>query len=446
MSAHIFSDAPLEAAVRRAVLEQAGRKLIAGLLTVGLGLIFLVSSMTLYHFGIDYEAAGGSFIGKLHPGSWLLFAAFVLKLLGSGNPIGELDRILGRQPGTFLFLIAWTVLLVQAVLVQKLPFTPLIDTFLMPVVLVTLLRDASAPLKADLAIMLHLLFAANAVLAIFEYATGFRLVPFVAGTFVVEHDWRSTALFGHPLLNAMLAGCYIIALVMGGGQDLPKPMRAFAMALQLVAMVAFGGRSAFVLLAPFLVYGLVRQALPVLRGTRRLNVGALGPGVLLVPLLLAVVVLALEQGLLDSFLMRFINDNGSAEARLILLNMFSVIPVSDLLLGPDQNYVHILEVKGGIVYGLESLWLGFFITYGILVSLVFFTGLFAFCADLLAFTQRGAIAVLLFFFIVASTSVSLGAKTVEFGMVCALVMIFLRPAHKASTRLPYTGVGISTGS
>src|SRR5487761_2317386 len=225
MSAHIFSDAPLEAAVRRAVLERAGRKLIAGLLTVGLGLIFLVSSMTLYHFGIDYEAAGGSFIGKLHPGSWLLFAAFVLKLLGSGNPIGELDRILGRQPGTFLFLIAWTVLLVQAVLVQKLPFT---------------------------------------------------------------------ALFGHPLLNAMLAGSYIIALVMGGGQDLPKPMRAFAMALQLVAMVAFGGRSAFVLLAPFLVYGLVRQALPVLRGTRRLNIGALGLGVLLVPLLLAVVVLALE--------------------------------------------------------------------------------------------------------------------------------------------------------
>ena len=66
--------------------------------------------------------------------SWLI-AAFILAMLGSGNPVRYLDGIVARQPGIMIFLATWLLLLVQITMVQKSPFTPIIDTFLMPMVL-----------------------------------------------------------------------------------------------------------------------------------------------------------------------------------------------------------------------------------------------------------------------------------------------------------------------
>ena len=86
-----------------AFFADAGGKLIALMTGAGILVMFLVSPMVLYNLGLNYEAPGGNFVEKVHPGSWLLFIAFILAMLFSGNPARCLDAVIARQPGMLVF-------------------------------------------------------------------------------------------------------------------------------------------------------------------------------------------------------------------------------------------------------------------------------------------------------------------------------------------------------
>ena len=72
---------------------------------------------------------------------------------------------------------------------------------------------------------MHALLLLNATIGIVEFASGLRFTPLVAAGVVIEDDWRSTALLGHPLANASLTGAYILMLALGAGRDLPPLLR-----------------------------------------------------------------------------------------------------------------------------------------------------------------------------------------------------------------------------
>ena len=71
--------------------------------------------------------------------------------------------------------------------------------------------------KRRAALIIHAILCANALLGLYEYLSGWRLTPYVAGTLLIEVDWRSTALLGHPLANASVTGSYALILGIGGG-------------------------------------------------------------------------------------------------------------------------------------------------------------------------------------------------------------------------------------
>ena len=413
-------------------IAAAGQGVVTAIVTLAIGVLFMVSAMLLFNFGINYEAAGGSLFEKVHPGSWLVFLAFALSMFAGGEPARHLDGIVARQPGLSVFFVTWLVLLAQAVLVQKAPFTPLIDTFLMPMALLVLLRATGDAGKRRIAMLIHAFYAANALLGLYEFLSGYRLTPYVAGTLLVEADWRSTAFFGHPLANAILTGSYVVAICAGGARELPPVLRPAMVGLQMAAMIAFGGRSSLVTMLLFVAVAAAAQTTRFIGGAR-LRLPAAALVALALPLAIGALALAFDSGFFDKLLLRFADDNGSAKARLIMIHLFDVIPLPDLLLGPDQNWIGSLQRLEGIEYGLESFWLATILTYGAIVAVIFFAGLFAFCRDLVAGSKSGSFQVLLFFFIVASTSVSLSAKTPVFGLIVAIMLVLLRPACKAAT-------------
>ena len=419
---------------RDGLFEATGQKLLAMLTGLGIILMFTLSAMALYHFGLNYEATGGSFLEKVHPGSWILFITFFLAMLSAGNPLRYLDQIVARQPGITVFFLTWLVLLAQIVLVQKVPFTPIIDTFLMPMVLTVLIRALTENARRNMAVLIHLIFCANGLLGLYEYLSGNRLTPYFAGTVEITDDWRSTALFGHPLGNALLTGSYIVAICVGGARELPGLVRPLVIGLQLGAMVAFGGRTALVMTLLFVAIASIAQIAAILRG-RRINLIAAALVMMLAPLALYGLTNLAGSGFFDQILLRFVDDNGSSKARLVMLHLFELIPVKDIILGPDPAFLNSLLRQEGAEYGLESFWLACILSYGLIASLIFFAGLFAFCRDLVIACKPGAIWVLVFFFLIASTSVSLSAKTCVFGLEVAILLLLLRPAHKASTLL-----------
>lgn len=399
--------------------------------------LVLLSGMMLARFGIRYELEGGSVLEKIHPAHWLALASVLLLALADRGGASFLERLFADHKGSLLFLVTWTLLLFHIIVVQKQPFTPVIDTFLLPVLLLFIIAHQGFGHRLRLARLVHLLMFANSLLGIVEVATGFRLTPLDVGGFVVEDDWRATALIGHPLANAILTGFYLIILAQGGWRGLPWALRPVVFLTALLAMSAFGGRMAFLALLPFLAVIATGKLAGILRGNRspRRNWVL---AALLLPLFLVLLVLGAEFGLFDRFIERFISDRGSASARFIMLEVFSDLSWFDILVGPDPELLQTLLRAYGLNFGIESFWLAFILSYGLVVSMLFFAGLLLFLADVVRVAGSKAVWPLLYFFIVASTYVSLSAKNTDFALAIAMLVLLLSTRERAGEPPSYT--------
>ncbi|MBL8589041.1 MAG: VpsF family polysaccharide biosynthesis protein [Methylobacteriaceae bacterium] len=406
--------------------DRALRRLVEALVFVGVVALFLISPMLLTEWGVVYELAGGSVIEKIHPGTWAILLALGLVSLRFGNPLAFAARAVAVFPGTAPFLLAFVYLLGHAILVQKTPFTPIIDSFLLPFAALLTLSTTEDALRRRLALALHAALVVNAAIGLGEYLFGFRLTPYVAGEFVIEEDWRSTALLGHPLSNALTTGVYLITLSLGGGRDLPAPLRAVALALCLASMIAFGGRASLVLSLAIMGAVFAARCVGVLRGGR-VDLRVVAALAALTPIVAVGLTELYAAGFFDQMLERFVNDRGSAKARLIMFGLFRALSWPEVLFGPDLGKIQALQNLEGVEYGLESFFIAYILTYGLIVSLFFFVGLAFFCREIVRASRPVAIAPLMFFFTVAATSVSLSAKTTTFGMLVALLLTMLRP-------------------
>jgi len=158
-------------------------------------------------------------------------------------------------------------------------------------------------------------------------------------------------------------------------------------------------------------------------------------GVLLVPLGISAVVIGFEIGLFDQLLERFVNDNGSASARVYMFEVFRDLTWLDIMTGPDQDYVASLLRAQGVNFGIESFWVAFILSYGLLVSTVFFFGLFAFLYDLAQASRMGALWPILYFFTVCSTSVSLSAKGTDLAILVVMILLLMPKKSTVAARV-----------
>ncbi len=396
-------------------------------------ILIVISSMVLTRFGIHYDLQGGMPLEKIHPAHFLAMFVLMVLWLSHTRPMEFVDRLFVRHKGTMFFLVTWVLLLFQIVVVQSKPFTPIIDTFIMPIVMLFVLTSMDEHGRFKLARLLHLLMFANGLLALAEFAFGFRLTPLDAGGVIIEGDWRASALLGHPLTNALLTGCYLIVFSLGGGRDLPWILRPLVFGISLLAMNAFGGRMALVSLLGFLgvVYGL--KMIAPLHGAVSSRRNWL-LGVLLVPLGIMALVVGFETGLFDQMLERFVNDKGSASARVYMFEVFRDLNWLDIMIGPDQEYVASLLRAQGVNFGIESFWIAFILSYGFIVSMVFFVGLFAFLYDVVRVSALSAAWPILYFLTVSSTSVSLSAKGTDLAILVIFILLLLPKKKRAVAR------------
>ncbi len=386
--------------------------------------LFGVSHLLLNMLGLHYEVPGGSIVEKIHPATWLAALALAVAVAESGHPLPWLNDVVARHKGLMAFALATGALAWHLIMNQHMPFSGLIDTFFLPMILLLLLEGASRAQRDTLERLIHLLMAANAALGLFEVTTGWRFTPLIIGELVQTDDWRATALMGHPLNNAAVTAHYLIALALGGARAVPGPLAAGLFVLNLAAMNAFGGRVAFVLVLAILGGIGLWRLLAVVGGARFSRRTAV-LAVAAMPTGLAAIIALYHAGAFDRFLTRFVSDHGSAEARLIMLELFDAIPERELLFGPDSEQVAALMRMEGLV-GLESFWVAFVLSYGLAMSLIFFAGLFAFLWDLVKSSSPAAAVPVLFFLLEATTSVSVSAKTTTFAMMVMIVMVFLR--------------------
>ena len=386
-------------------------------------LLFGVSAMTLSALGVAYDQAGGSFLQKFHPATYMASLALAVRFIARARPLGWLAEQTARFPGATYFVTTWIVMIVFAAVAQKAPISPIIDSFLCSVAFLVLYADADERTRATMRVALHAFMFVNACIGIVEFVTHWRLTPYVAAGKVILHDYRSTALLGHPLVNAAVGAAYLLMLLYGADRAVGWGLRLVLVGVQLASFVTFGGRTAIVLSVALGAPRLARPALEVLAG-RRFDMRAALVAALSAPVLLAAIVLLAQRGTFDGLLERFADDKGSADARLLIFQLFDYFSLDELLFGPDQQRLASIQNTLGIEYGIESSWFGFLFGYGAFMTLFF---LAAFAALMWEFWRRsrpGAWALFLYILVQLSSAAGISVKSLVFDQFVVLLLAF----------------------
>lgn len=383
---------------------------------------FVISSMTLAALGIPYEAPGGSFLTKLHPATYLCGLALAATLAAKPDPAAFVASLPRHYPGATFFVVNWALIVAFVGLFQHTPIMPLADSFFCALAMLLLYEELDEPARLALRRLLHLVMLANACLGIFEFLTHTRLTPFVVGGKLLSEDYRSTALFGHPLLNAGTAGAYSLMLFFGADRAIGPVLRFALILVQLVALVPFGGRTSIVLTLATMGLGSLRAIADLLRGKRfDMRIGAaLALGM---PIAVGATVAIFGAGYLDQLIERFTDDKGSAQSRIVALQLFEAFSIEDILLGPDPERLASLQSTLGIEYGIENGWIGLVFQYGALMSGLFIAGLFALLWEFWRRSRIFASVILVDFLIQISSSASISVKSFVFNQFAILLLV-----------------------
>jgi hypothetical protein len=402
----------------------------------GVALYLLLSAPTLDLLGIAYEAPGGIFFEKMHPGTWLIVLACLVALPAHGHPIRAVGEQLRAEPLLAAYLVCVVCVIGWSLSrhgVSGAAF--MLDTLLMPVVCVaTVLMFDRIRQHRCLVIILTLLVV-NTLLGLGEALTQTRLIPLRLGGAdeIIDEVFRPSALLGHPLTNSIITATLIPAVLY---LHIPVWRRVLLILLLWIGTLAFGGRTGFVLstvvyltyLLSYLVRSTMQGRFSYLQLTGGGVVGLFGSAMLA----LAIVASGIGDRIFKSLTM-----DASAAVRFRVWSLFDYLSGQDMLIGISPDRIANLSARIGLgaSEAVENFWLLLFLQLGWIGFVPFVMAmalLFVWCWKNASTPMRLATLV---FFAVASSNNSLATKTVAVTML-TLGVATTRPAGQERSALP----------
>jgi hypothetical protein len=414
-------------------------RMIVLLLLLAVIATFTLSSAMLTHWKIHYVTAGGGFYEKLHPATYLTFLAYGLLLLRNADPVGEIDRMLSGSKLILVYLGCWSLLLVQMFVLTR-PFTVIIDTFLLPVVLCLAIWQLSPTQRKPLIWATHLTILLNVCLGYYEYFSGHRLIPLTLGDVLVVGEWRSSALLGHPLTASGLVGGYILALVLRPALCPLAMLRIALIAFCLGSLMAFGGRTALITVLLVLGFVAAKAVWLILRG-KQVSLPTVIATLCLLFIAAAGIFAAFDLGIFDKMLLRFSSDKGSALARFATFDLLSHFDWQELVMGPNPTRVNALQAQLGLNYGIENFWISCVVQFGLIHTILLTIGLICLFVEILKRANPAAWAIVLLILVIAASSVSFSSKNIQLAQFITLITLLLprettAPALRAAAGKP----------
>ena len=397
--------------------------IIASLMVLAVITTFTMSSAMLTEWKIHYLTTGGNFYEKIHPATYLTFLAFCLLLIRNSDPIGEINRIFSGAKIVLIYLFCWLCLLVQMLVLER-PFTFIIDTFLLPVLLCLVIWRLSPSQRKPLVWAIHLTILINVILGYYEYFSGHRLIPLTLGDVIVLGEWRSSALLGHPLTASGVIGAYILALILRPALCPPVLVRLPLIAFCLASLMVFGGRTALVTVMLLIGFFVAMEIFRILRGGRTSLPTAIA-AICLLFVVAAGIFAAFDLGIFDKMLLRFSSDKGSTLARYATFDLLSHFDWRELVLGPNPVRASALQTQYGLNYGIEDFWISCIVQFGIIHTILLTIGLIGLFAEILLRASNAAWAIVILIVIVAASSVSFSSKGIQLAQFIFLITLLL---------------------
>jgi hypothetical protein len=414
-------DLPAEATGRGATSGVAASTAVLLLCGLALALDVLLGQFVLLSLGIRYQAEGGNPLLKIHPSSYLVLAAAALHVLAGRAPLRAIGTSLRGAPEMCLYVVCMAVVLAYALAVHGISGVAfLIDTFLIPGVLALLLLTATPRAQSRMVAWLILVLACNATLAIGEAAFHRHLFPYlINGQFVTDVAFRATAFAGHPLRNAMLT---MMALLSVAARDWPAVIRAGFITVFAIALLAFGGRTAFAMAGA----GLIALAVRAMAATARRDSAAfIRQAIAAFVVITGVVVSAIAIVAMTDFGSRIVDGSfgadSSSAARLQVFQIFAQADGADLLTGYSGETIDAMTSVIGLI-AIENFWLYMFLFLGLIGSLIWLPAMLTALSGLWRQAGFAGRVVLVCGMIAASGNNSLAKKDSSLAVLFAFVI------------------------
>jgi hypothetical protein len=413
---------------------------IVGLLLLAVLTIFTISSAMLTDWKIHYLTTGGNVLEKFHPATYCTMLALGLLLVRNANPIGELHRMLSEAKLVLVYLFCWFCLFLQMLALER-PFTVIVDTFLLPVMLCLAIWQLTPQQRRPLIWTIHVAVLVNIVIGYYEYLSGHRLFALNLGSnVVVLGEWRASALLGHPLTASGVVAAYVLALILRPSLCPPAVLRLPLIAFAVASLMAFGGRTSLVTVL------FIGGCLAVVRVLHLLRGGRTTLPLVIVTLCVifagaALAFAALDLGIFDKMLTRFSSDHGSAMARYATVNLLSRFDWTELILGPDPVRAAALQNAYGLSYGIEDFWISCIVQFGIIHTVLLSLGLAALFVEIIRRADPAVWAIVLLMLIIAASSVSFSSKNIQLAQFVVMITVLLPRERKSARPVSPTQIG-----
>ena len=361
-----------------------------------------------------YTDEGGAFFQKIHPATYLVLLLFPTVVL-LRSPV----RFFAEQRRLEFGLLQFFVAIVLIILISLFRFGTsgaayLVDTFLAAALYGMLALYLDPPQRIRLASVIILIVGANAIIALSEFGLGYHL-------FEPEKTFgffRASALFGHPLANALITAS--VALIVLKLHWWPS-IKFLTIALLFFSLLAFGARAATATLllgvSAFLAVGAFVSEGPLKNRYLMIPVAYSFLAALVASSIY--VVFATELG--SSISERLFIDN-SVEHRYHAASLIQNFSMREIFFGFGPDVMYYALDRNPDIQSLENFWVVLLLSLGIPVFLLFGMSFFY----LMYFIVRkgnwiDGLIVLMFLFL-ASTNNSLSSKNAALAVVLLLIL------------------------
>lgn len=399
-------------------------QLISYILTV----LLFMGPCVLAYLGWQVEGKNVGFITSFYPSFYLLLFAHFYCLYRSKKYRQE------NKPVTWLFVICCVCYVFFKLLFGRdIPRMVLFNSIVLPAMYGSFFTCFST-VRHQLKIrhLIIALYIINSLLALLERLTLQTLFPldlaYENSDFTIANElysdlFRSTALLGHPLSNALMTAVIMGFILISNLKNFHK--YALYM-LGFVALLCFNARGAMLISGlSFIIYVLYNLTNAKMKFSSKLNI------VIFMLICIAIVVYLLGEGYGGRFFEQDdVSEDGSIMARIYVWLMFSYLDLKAFLLGINGDEIERLAIRTMGMIHVENWLILFILNMGIILTIaviLFFIPIFR--QSLKNYTIFQTLFALGICFGVASTNNSLasGVQAISMFMACAYAF---RHKHK----------------
>jgi len=346
---------------------------------------------------------------KILPSTYIIVLGFFFVLF---TKAGDFWSIFYRKKYGFILLALCLVLLMYAVLEHRTnSISFMADTLIASAMLAIILPKYDRKLNIAVQRLLITFFVIDCLFAVVERLLTHNFFPPLylnVLTIYYEQAFRSTALLGHPLNNALN-----LIVIMGFIYLSRIKYRNLILLLGMVGLLCFGSRGAIYgfLSLTFLHYVIYVYLFnrSTFNGIRQSNKIYTYLYFILGGLLLIGLLFYTHFG--DRLLSVSVYDEGSAGARIRLLDILDFVSPREILWGLSSEKIDIIQTRLNLAI-IENFWLQWVLRFGLVFTISLFISLTVLLYNRLYYLYvNERLYLISLFFLVASTNNSLATST-----------------------------------